>query len=250
MFAEVQFIDNAEPGFEPVSFVIPALNEQRYLTKTIMAIQASIKELELLAEIIVVNDDSSDDTVQEALKNGAQTIDVSMRNIGAVRNAGARIAKFDWLFFVDADTTVNTTTIRQALVSLARGDAGGGSRVVIDEEQRVFWAKRLMYLGVVVAWQIIGGWAAGCFMYCRKDLFNSFGGFDEEYFAGEEFFFSRQLQQLGRFRLVRHPVTTSARKLHRYSTWQLVRFVFFPLMNFRTMLRSRAGLEILYEDQR
>ena len=250
MFAEVQFIGNKTPDFQSVSFVIPAHNEQQFIGDTIIAIQKAVNELALTAEIIVVNDDSTDDTVAIARNLGARTLNVAIRNIGAVRNAGAGIAKYDWLFFVDADTIVPTETFRQSLLYLAAGDVGGGSRVVIDESQPIFWVKRLMYLSVVLVWQIIGGWAAGCFMFCKKDVFDTFDGFDEAYFAGEELFFSLQLKRLGRFRLVRHPVVTSARKLHRYSSWQLARFVVVPLLNLRSTLKSKCGLEILYEDNR
>lgn len=250
MYAECQFIERSTPVYSPVSFVIPAHNEEKYIAKTITAIYDAIEEADILAEVIVVNDDSSDDTVRIAEELGARIIDVSLRNIGAVRNAGARIASNEWIVFVDADTLVPAKTLIKSLDALAQGDAGGGSRVVIDEAQPLFWVKRLMYLVVVLCWQVVGGWAAGCYMYCRKDLFDSFGGFNEEYFAGEELFFSRQLMRLGRFRLVRNPVITSARKLHRYSTPQLARFILVPLLNFRALFRSKAGLEILYDDQR
>ena len=207
-------------------------------------------ELDLVAEVIVVNDDSNDATVNIAQEKGAITLDVSLRNIGAVRNAGANAAIHPWLFFVDADTTVPVKTIHQSLIFLSRGDAGGGGRVVIDEEKPIFFAKRLMYCSLVLVWHVMGRWAAGCFMYCRKDLFDSFGGFDEAFFAAEELFFSRELKRRGRFRLVQYPVVTSARKLHKYSTWELARLVLVPFLQLRSMLRSRVGLEILYEDKR
>jgi glycosyltransferase involved in cell wall biosynthesis len=250
MIALGEFISQSTPDFQPVSFVIPAHNEQRYIGKTITALVKAIRDLGVTAEIIVVNDESTDDTVSVAESLGARTINVALRNIGAVRNAGARVAKYDWLIFVDADTTVPTETLRRSLVALSRGDVGGGARVEVEGQETLFWVKRMMCFTVILGWQVIGGWAAGCFMFCRKESFESFGGFDENYFAAEEFFFSRRLKELGRFRLVRHPVVTSARKLHRYSTWQLCSFIFSPLRNWRSPFSSKSGLEILYEDIR
>ncbi|MFT5300400.1 MAG: hypothetical protein ACI87E_002483 [Mariniblastus sp.] len=55
----------------------------------------------------------------------------------------------------------------------------------------VWVVKRIIYLSAVVVWQVIGRWAAGCYMFCCKADFDSFGGFDEQYFAAEELFFSR-----------------------------------------------------------
>jgi len=250
MLANCKFVDREPPKFENVSFVIPAHNEAEFIAKTIEAIQTAATELKIESEVVVVNDASTDLTAEIAAENGARVINVELRNIGAVRNAGAKAASHPWLFFVDADTIVPSRTLEDSLLNLARGSAGGGARVVIDETKPLFWVKRLMYLTVVVVWQVIGRWAAGCYMFCRKDVFESFGGFDEEYFAAEELFFSRNVKAQGDFKLVRHPVITSARKLHRYSTWELARFILIPLSNLRGPLKSKSGLEILYEDQR
>ena len=250
MLAHGKLIDTTAPQYKPVSFIIPAHNEAKFIGPTIQAIQKAAESVGIEYEIVVVNDVSTDDTGAIAAKFNVRLIDVDLRNIGAVRNAGANEAVNPWIIFVDADTSVPAKTLQQTLDALADGAAGGGARVVIDETQPLFWVKRLMYLSVVVVWQIVGRWAAGCYMFCRKDVFDSFGGFDESYYAAEELFFSRSVKQQGSFRIVRHPVETSARKLHRYSTWQLVRFLWIPLTNFGGLLRSKRGLEILYEDQR
>ena len=250
MLAHGKMIETSPCPNKPVSFIIPAHNEAKFIAPTIQAIQKSAQSVGIDYEIIVVNDLSTDDTRAVAEEFNVRVVDVELRNIGAVRNAGAEVAINPWLIFVDADTTVPAKTLAQTVGALANGAAGGGARVVIDETQSLFWVKRLMYLSVVVVWQVIGRWAAGCYMFCRKDVFDSFGGFDETFYAAEELFFSRSVKQRGNFRIVRHPVETSARKLHRYSTWEMVRFLWVPLTNFGGMLQSKRGLEILYEDQR
>lgn len=234
----------------PVSFVIPAHNEQDYLPMTLGALESAAKLLELEHEIIVVNDESTDQTAQVARQHNATVIDVSLRNIGAVRNVGARHAKYSQLFFIDADTVVPAETLRISLQSLSSGCVGGGARVALSDEAPIPLIKWLMFLMMVLVWQVLGGWAAGCFMFCRREIFFEFGGFDENYFAAEELFFSRNLKQRGRFHLVRHPVITSARKLHRYTVWQLMRFLLTSLARIWAPLRSRKGLEILYKDPR
>ncbi|MFK7767138.1 MAG: glycosyltransferase [Mariniblastus sp.] len=250
MYAEGHLIVQVESNFQPVSFVIPAHNEAKFIGRTIKKLKAAIAEVNCESEIIVVNDDSTDDTASVARSAGAQVIDVALRNIGAVRNAGAKTAQHPWLFFIDADTFVPAETLRQSLEALARGDVGGGSRVDLSDEQPIFFVKRLMYYAVVLFWQIIGRWAAGCFMFCRKEKFESFGGFDEQYLSAEEMFFSKQLKRLGKFKLVQHPVITSARKLQRYSVWELVKFVISTLLGMVGNFKSKRGLEILYEDNR
>ncbi|MEL7499860.1 MAG: glycosyltransferase [Planctomycetota bacterium] len=250
MYGEGQLIVEDPNLVEGVSIVIPARNEANYIRKTVEAIQKAIDELEIVAEIIVVNDDSTDQTADIAIEAGARVIDVQLRNIGAVRNAGAAEAIYPWLIFVDADTLVPAATIAATLHQLAGGDSGGGARVELPNPEKLFFVKRWMFYAVVLFWHVLGGWAAGCYMFCRKELFDSFGGFNEEYFAAEEYFFSKQLKALGEFRLVRPAVITSARKLENYSVLQLVKLVTMPLLNFGSLFQSRRGLDILYEDQR
>lgn len=89
-------------------------------------------------------------------------------------------------------------------------------------------------------------------MFCRRDAFLEFGGFDEQFFAAEELVFSRSLKKLGKFQLIREPVITSARKFHGYSLGQLVRLVVLPISASLkgAPFQSRFGLELLYEDER
>lgn len=241
--------ENANP-FEGVSIVVPAHNEAKYLGNTLKSIRLAVETLRLVAEVIVVDDDSTDETSRIAEDAGAKVVSVSLRNIGAVRNAGAAAATFPWLVFVDADTEVPVSTLLASLQNLADGDSGGGARVDLPDRDDLFFLKRWMFYAVTLVWHIAGGWAAGCYMYCRKDLFDSFGGFDEQYFAAEELFFSRQLMARGRFRLVKTPVMTSSRKLHAYSLWELCRFVTLPMLTWGGVFKSKRGLELLYEDQR
>ena len=72
---------------------------------------------------------------------------------------------------------------------------------------------------------------AGSFIFCEADAFREVGGFSNELFAGEEIDLSRRLKQLARARrkriviLHRHPLVTSARKIHLYTPWEHLRFL-------------------------
>lgn len=243
---------SAPSRFSGVSFVVPAHNEQQYLRATLEQLNKIAAKLLTDFEIVVVNDASTDSTPQIAAENGARVIDVELRNIGAVRNAGAREARYDWIIFVDADTIVPEETLFGTLKALSKGAVGGGAFVDLDQLQPIGWFKMGLYYGISLIWQTIGRWAAGCYMFCRKDAFESFGGFDEQYFAAEELFFSVELKRLGKFQLVRSAVITSSRKFYNYSSSELLRFVALPMTMLvkGVPLRSRFGLELLYEDDR
>src|SRR5712664_3110882 len=96
-----------------ISFIVPAYNEELELPSTIAAIRAAAESAHQEYEIIVVDDASTDATTQ----------------IAAARNAGARAAHGQILFFVDADTRINSTHLVDAIAALEAGCVGGGARV-------------------------------------------------------------------------------------------------------------------------
>lgn len=242
-------IPTSEPDdrLDGFSVVIPAHNESLLLPKTLKSVRAAAQSTGRDFEVIVVDDDSTDNTSEIALKNGSQVVRVAKRNIAAVRNAGAKQAQYPYLVFLDADTILPEPTLRATLDALDNGMIGGGARVEIDRSDSIPFVKNMMFLAVRIGWQTLGRNAAGCYVFCKKEAFDSFGGFPEEYFAAEEYFVSRNLKRIGRFVILPEHVISSARKLHDYSTWQLARFLIRPFLSKSGPLKSRDGLEVLYK---
>src|SRR6266480_2213937 len=101
-----------------ISFIIPAHNEEHELPATLAAIRAAASGLQQVWEIIVVNDASTDSTPQIAEEAGARLVSINRRQIAAARNAGARVAQGEYLFFVDADTRINRAHVIDAIASI------------------------------------------------------------------------------------------------------------------------------------
>jgi (heptosyl)LPS beta-1,4-glucosyltransferase len=80
----------------PVTVIIAARNEGN-------EIAACVKSVPWAAEVIVVENDSSDDTVARAREAGADVFSHPFRSIGAQRNAAVARAAQDWIFVLDAD---------------------------------------------------------------------------------------------------------------------------------------------------
>src|SRR5437868_10483873 len=115
-----------------ISFIIPAYNEETELPSTLAAIRAATFGLSQPVEIIVVDDASTDATPEIAEQASARVVSIHRRQIAAARNAGARAARGEYLFFVDADTRVNPTHIAEAIAALEAGYTGGSARVLMD----------------------------------------------------------------------------------------------------------------------
>jgi glycosyltransferase involved in cell wall biosynthesis len=199
-------------------------------------------------EVIVVNDASTDPTATVARDAGARVVDVDLRKISAVRNAGARAAKGDILFFIDADTRITEAVLRSALNALRQGAAGGGAWVEFAEPAS--WPVRLGLNLFGLVYMRLLRWAAGCFIFARRSAFEAAGGFDESLYASEEIVLSIALKRQGRFAVLRESVMTSSRKLRMHSPWMIIPFMLRFLRRGPAMLRQRSGLEWWYDGKR
>src|SRR5919204_4151316 len=104
-----------------ISFIVPAYNEEAELPSTLAAIRAAASGAAQSFEIIVVDDASTDATSKIAEQGGARVVSIHRRQIAASRNAGARIARGEYLFFIDADTRINRSHVTKAMAVLEAG---------------------------------------------------------------------------------------------------------------------------------
>ncbi|MHC4710549.1 MAG: glycosyltransferase family 2 protein, partial [Planctomycetota bacterium] len=122
-----------------ISFIIPAYNEQDYLGKTLQRLTDSAEAVGEPYEIIVVADGCIDGTVEVARQHETRLLEVELRHIAAVRNAGAAVATGDLFIFVDADTLIPQETLAATVRAIRNGAAGGGARPVL-EPPMPWWA--------------------------------------------------------------------------------------------------------------
>ncbi len=226
-----------------ISFIIPAHNEEELLGRTLTSLREAAAPLARPFEIIVVNDASTDATSEVAAAHGATVINVALRQIGMVRNAGANAASGDVFVFVDADTIVCPQTLRAALAALDEGAIGGGAVVVFDGLKGL-WERALVGL-----WNRISRWmrwAAGCFVFVRRDAFEAVGGFDADYFIGEEIILSAALKRRGRFVVLPQNVTTADRKSRLYGKFETLWLMLRLFVSGKKAWRRREGLDMWY----
>jgi glycosyltransferase involved in cell wall biosynthesis len=109
-----------------ISIILPAKNEANGLRQTLPGLKAAYPE----AEIIVVDDGSTDDTAAVATEHGVRVLSspYSMGN-GAAIKRGARAASGEILVFMDADGQHNAGDIPKLLERLEAGyDMAVGAR--------------------------------------------------------------------------------------------------------------------------
>lgn len=94
-----------------ITVIIPALNEERTIRHVLRLVNKSIN----VTEVIVVDDNSSDNTVAEARKEDAIVVTSSRIGKGTSMKEGVLVAKNDIIVFLDADITTYSDNVVELL---------------------------------------------------------------------------------------------------------------------------------------
>jgi len=222
-----------------ISFIIPAHNEEFFLPKTLNAIHSVAHDLDSPYEVVVVDDASTDRTSPIAQDMGARVISVNHRQIAATRNSGARAARGEQLFFVDADTTVTPQAVSAALKRLEKGAIGGGSLTYFEDAVPLYARLLVAWIGFFMR---IASLSGGAFMFCTRRAFEAVGGFDEGLYGAEDAAMAAALKKEGRFVVLRERVPTSGRRVRSVTGVRilatLVQIAFLP-----SNLKERKNVE-------
>ena len=98
--------------------------------------------------------------------------------------------------------------------------------------------------------------ALGSFIFVEAAAFRQVGGFSLTLFAAEELELTQRLKVLAKTSrrkiviLHRHPMITSARKIHLYTPREHLRFLFRTILNRRRMLGNAQDAHLWYDGRR
>jgi glycosyltransferase involved in cell wall biosynthesis len=239
-----------------ISIIIPAFNEERLIGRCLESVSTSLTDNNkpgLTAEVIVVDNNSTDRTAQMAKQAGAHIVFESINQIGRARNAGAAVATGDWLLFLDADSLMSPELLADILATIEAGKTVGcGSTLAMDGLP--WWANGIFHLWRGMS--VLFGWAAGALIVCRHDAFREVGGFPQDLYALEEIQLSKRLKAWGQPRglrftiLSKHPLETSSRKVRLYSPWEIAAQILRVFLQRRRTLRDKTLLSVWYDGRR
>lgn len=239
-----------------LSIVIPAFNEARLIQQSLHSVTTSIaanQRSRFTSEIIVVDNNSTDNTAELARLAGATVIFEPINQIGRARNAGAAQATGDWLLFLDADSLLSPELLADIMRVIESGKSVGcGSTLRMDGLP--WWANMTLRFWTAVS--VLFRWAAGALVVCRRDAFQEVGGFDQDLYALDEIRLSKQLKHWGRQRglyftiLTGHPLETSSRKVSLYSAQEIAAQIFRIFFLPKRTLQDKKHLSVWYDGRR
>jgi glycosyltransferase involved in cell wall biosynthesis len=239
-----------------ISIIIPAFNEERLIAETLLAVNAAttpFTQREWSFELIVCDNNSTDQTATLARAGGAKVVLEPVNQIARARNSGASAATGDWLIFVDADSKPSAGLFDSVAKTIEGGAClGGGSTVRME-------GHHPLAILVVQIWNRVSrlrSWMAGSFIFCEAATFRKLRGFSQELFASEEIEFSQRLKLLAKERrkkvviLHEHPLLTSARKTHLYTMREHLWFLTKTIFGWGSTLRRRDACHTWYDGRR
>lgn len=161
-----------------ISVVIPTLNAQSHLGRTLTALVPAAVE-GLVREVIIADGGSTDATAEIAEEAGATLVHAE-RGRGQQLSAGARAAKSPWLLFLHADTILQPPWEEEAwrfMRMIDRGeaeDAAAVFRFALDDSG--LWA-RLLEAAVDARCLVLGLPYGDQGLLIRRALYDKVGGF-------------------------------------------------------------------------
>lgn len=214
------------------SIIIPAHNEENYITACLESIKLAEQEVSgNRVQIIVAANRCTDKTAEIARKFGAQVIDNQDKCISMIRNAGVRAAEGDIIVTIDADSRMTKGSLKEIAEMLESGKyVGGGTRSKFERlSLGILCSGAYVAVNLIpIMWKNKAALSGGMF-WCYKRDFEKIGGFDESLISLEDMDFAARLNKLGVSRgqkygtLKKSYILTSSRKFDEFGDWYLIK---------------------------
>ena len=209
---------------DKITIVVPCKNEENYIAHLLMHLrQQSISN----TRIIIA--DCSTDRTREVIQIMKGELNVEIIDGGPVstaKNNGARLVTTPYILFIDADVRFFKDTVIQDAVRLIESknlDLIGLNIKCYDKDLRAkigFTAFNLINHTL----KYFSPFAVGAFMLTRRDRFEQYGGFPEQFATSEDFFLSRKYSPK-KFRIIRHHFGQDSRRFKKMGYMGMAKYL-------------------------
>ena len=204
-----------------LSIIIPTYNEEEYLPVLLESIK---KQNFSDYEVIVADANSTDRTREIAEEYGCAIVDGGLPAVG--RNNGAKVAKGEYLIFLDSDLVLTDDYLRNVIYEFKMERLGIAITQMLPMsnkiEDKLFhdFANYFM-IGV----ENIKPHGAGCYgIIAKKELHDECNGFDESLTFGEDTDYIERLAKKEPFKVLRNAkIGVSTRRLEEEGITTLIK---------------------------
>lgn len=220
-----------------ISIIIPTLNEEKYLKKTIQNIFECAENPNDL-EILVIDAGSCDQTLESIRDLEVQTFskpEFALKKYESL-NFGIQNSTGEYLIFLDADTKLPKAFDSLIKSKLSRKNIVGGAFEFSFE--RPDWKLYLLQLLNRARYRLRKTYYGDQAIFCKREAAISIGGYPKKELM-ESAYFCDKLMRAGKLSLIRTPVKTSPRRFNENG--------FFKVFWFDFVMWIRFGLNLPVE---
>lgn len=175
-----------------LSIIIPAKNEQDYLPLLLQSIK---KQSFSDYEIIIADAGSKDKTLEIAKSYGCVITKGGLPATG--RNNGAKVARGEILFFLDADTVLPANFLKNSLHEFADRhlDIASFKLIFKNQKNKAFFLDKMYNEMIVILEKTLPFSVMGTLI--KRDFFEKLHGYNEKLTLSEDADFGRRAVKLG-----------------------------------------------------
>jgi len=199
---------------DKITIVVPCKNEEDYIHHLLDALR-----LQNIGDTRVIIADCSTDNTRQVIKDNSNLLNVEIIEGGPVsiaKNNGARLVTTPYILFIDADVRFFKNNVIYDAVNKIDSmnlDLVGLNIKCYDKDPRAMLGFTL-FNTINHTLKFFSPFAVGAFMLTRRDKFEEFGGFPEQFSTSEDYFLSRKYSPK-KFRIVKHHFGQDSRRFKK-----------------------------------
>lgn len=240
-----------------ISFIIPAYNEENYIGNCLESVLRELEKEKIYAEIIVVNNASTDKTKEVALRYpGVRVVDEPQKGIVWARRAGLIAAQGDLIANIDADTRLTPGWIKKVAGEFSKNKnlvALSGPFIFYDLSKKMqAFVKIFYYIAFLISIirRILRQKSAilqGGNYVVKKSALEKIGGYNTSIeFYGEDADVAIRLEPLGEVKFAfDFPIYSSGRRLAEegvaLAAWRYVLNYFWIVLFGKPFTKKSEG---------
>ena len=215
---------------DKITIVVPCKNEENYIHHLLDA----LREQNISDTRVIIADCSTDDT-RQVIQNNSAGLNVEIIEGGPVsiaKNNGAKLVTTPYILFIDADVRFFKKTVIQDSVNKMESKnlhLIGLNIKCYDKDIRAkigFTAFNLINHTL----KFFSPFAVGAFMLTRRDKFEEYGGFPENFSTSEDYFLSRKYSPK-KFRIIKHHFGQDSRRFRKMGYFGMGKYLVKNFVN-------------------
>ena len=215
---------------DKITIVVPCKNEETYIRHLLDSLRG-----QNIGDTRVIIADCSTDTTRQVIQDNIAGLNVEIIECGPVsiaKNIGANLVTTPYILFIDADVRLFKNTVIHDAVDTIESknlDLIGLKIKCYDKDPRATIGF-VIFNTINHALKFFSPFAVGAFMLTRRDRFEEFGGFPEQFSTSEDFFLSRMYSPR-KFRIIRHHFGQDSRRFKKMGYMGMAKYLVKNFVN-------------------